>query len=240
MKSGSIILRFLWMPVSIAALLSITSLLVRGVNGLAHYLAPDGYEFGPGYLRGVEFVALTILACVSSVYLIAEIVDIFASSQRLSGLLFHFRFGPVVVLFLSSLITLGCDAAMIEISKYRIRQYVFDSGESTEPPQIKLFNNYRHWCGNGFSAQENYLYFDTASSGIDNEDPHVRARSLLMAADVRDFLNGGDPRFREYLRAACDDDDPIVYQTAETYLRDSNTSCSELESKQANKSFNIY
>lgn len=229
MKSGNIILRFLWMPVSITALLSITGLFVRGLNDLVYSLTSEGNEFFLDF-RGVRFVALTILACFSAVYLIAEIVSIFGTSQRLSRLLFHLRFGPGAVLILSSLITLACDAALIEVSKYQIRQYVFNSGQSTEPPQIKLFNNYRSWCGNGFSAWENYLYFDTASAGMTDEDPHVRARSLLMAAEVRDFLNGGDPRFREYLRSACDDDDTIVYQTAESYLRGSKSSCSQLAS----------
>ncbi len=31
-----------------------------------------------------------------------------------------------------------------------------------------------------------------ASEGINNENPYVRARSLLMTEEVRDWINGGD------------------------------------------------
>ena len=239
MKSGNIILRFLWMPISITALLNITYLFVHGLNEYIYFLTIDGAELMLDF-AGVQFVTFTILACVSSVYLVAEIVHIFGNSQRLSRLLLHLRFGPVVVIFLSSLITFACDAVMIEVSKFQIRQYIFHSGESIDPPDIKLFNNYRHWCGNGFSAWENYHYFDTASSGIEHEDPYVRARSLLMAARVRDFWNGGDPRFREYLRSACDDNDRVVYEVADGHLRQSKSSCSQLASRSSDKSFQIY
>lgn len=156
-----------------------------------------------------------------------EFIAYFSKNFRLKfrRLLTNLRYAPIAVLIFSGFAVAVYDAAMIAYSKHQIRNYIFNSSQSVAEPDFPLFNNYRHWCGNGASAWENYLYFETAAEGINDENPYVRARSLLMSAEVQDWINGGDERFDNFLAKSCTDSNQIVKTTAEKYLNDWHSGC---------------
>jgi len=158
-------------------------------------------------------------------HIIVEISAYFSKNFRFKRLLTNLRYAPIAIFIFSGFIVPIYDAGMIEYSKRQIRNYIYSASPTIEKPNFRLHNNYRHWCGNGASAQENYLYFNAASEGINNENPSIRARSLLMSADVQDWLNGGDKRFNVFLAKSCRDADRIVWSAAENYLNDRNLSC---------------
>jgi hypothetical protein len=223
--STLVVFRFLWIPLSAVILLRLLSTAATAVNVIAYSLTEDNFNLWLRFAE-LEFVVLVVVIIVALAHLGFEIAELVGEGCSGRRLLSHFRFGPLAV-FTVFLITVPIfDLAMIEISRYQIRSYVYDSGDSLSKPDMRPHNNYRHWCGNGVSATEEYLYFDTAAEGIADEDPYVRARSLLATAEVRDFFNGPDPRFKEYVKAACRDTNGIVVETAESLLSRSNLSCS--------------
>ncbi len=121
-----------------------------------------------------------------------EITAYLSKNFTYKRLLTNLRYAPIAILVVSGIVVLTYDAGMIAYSKQQIRNYIFNDSQLIVKSDFRLHNNYRHWCGNGASAYENYLYFDVASEGINNENPYVRARSLLMTEEVRDWINGGD------------------------------------------------
>ena len=230
MKSNStlVVFRFLWIPISSIIFFQLLWTAARELNSIAYYITEDNFEL---WLRFSEIELIVLIGAVlfSLAHLGFEISALVGEGVPGHRLLSHFRFGPLAV-FAVFLITVPIfDLAMIEVSRYQIRSYVYNSGDSFSKPDIRPHNNYRHWCGNGASANEEYLYFDTAAEGIDDDDPYVRARSLLATADVRDFFNGPDPRFKQYVKAACRDTNAIVVETAEGLLARSNLSCSKAD-----------
>lgn len=125
-------------------------------------------------------------------HIIFEITAYLSKNFTYKRLLTNLRYAPIAILVVSGIVVLTYDAGMIAYSKQQIRNYIFNDSQLIVKSDFRLHNNYRHWCGNGASAYENYLYFDVASEGINNENPYVRARSLLMTEEVRDWINGGD------------------------------------------------
>ena len=227
MKSNTILvaLRLLWIPISSLILFRLLSTAAGELNSIAHSLTEDNFNLWLRYSE-IELVVVTGVLIFALFHLGFEIAALVGESYGGRRLLSHFRFGPLAG-FAVFLITVPIfDLVMIEISRYQIRSYVYRSGDSVSKPVIELHTNYRHWCGNGASANRESLYFNTAAEGIADDDPYVRARSLLATADVRDFFNGPDPRFKEYVKAACLDTNAIVLATAEGLLSRSNLSCS--------------
>jgi len=227
MKVGLIIktlARILWVPVNALALLQLTFLFASSINSLLYNFRVDTDEIWLNY-QTIEIALLSFVACTASLHLVLEVAAI--SNWRVAGsrLLTHLRYGAVVVIFLYIVVLLIFDVAMIQVSKYKISSYVFQSSMSLSKPDFYLHNDYRGWCGNGISAREEDLYFDTAASGHSESDPYVRARSLLMMANVRDFFNGPDPRYYEYLKAGCVDKDDVVRSTTKEILVGSRFSC---------------
>lgn len=223
-RLATLFLRLLWIPISGFFLFHIAATFIRSINHLAYYLTEDSIDLWLDF-KGVELVVLVTCALTISVYILLEIVGCFKADLSRSNTLKHLRYGPIAVSFLSVLIVTLFDIGMIEYSKYQIRSYVFSMGESIERPELDLHNDYRHWCGNGASARENDLYFTTAISGMDHENPYVRSRSLLMSSRVQDWLNGGDQRFRDNMLLACKDGNPVVQRTIAELLERSNSSC---------------
>jgi hypothetical protein len=220
--------RFLWIPISAIILFRLLSTAATAANGIAYALTEDNFNLWLRFSE-LELVVLAGVIMFALAHLGFEISALVGEGFPGRRLLSHFRLGPLAV-FAVFLITVPIfDLAMIEVSRYQIRSYVYRSGDSVSKPELRPHNNYRHWCGNGASATEEYLYFNTAAEGIADDDPHVRARSLLATADVRDFLNGPDPRFREYIKAACRDTNAIVVGTAEALLSRSNLTCSKAD-----------
>jgi hypothetical protein len=220
--------RFLWIPISAVIFFRLLSTAATAVNGIAYALTEDNFNLWLRFSE-LELVVLGVVVMFALAHLGFEIAELVSDGYSGRRLLSHFRFGPLAV-FAVFLITVPIfDLAMIEISRYQIRSYVYRSGNSVSKPELRPHNNYRHWCGNGASATKEALYFHTAAGGIADDDPYVRARSLLATADVRDFLNGPDPRFRDHVKAACRDTSGIVVETAEALLSRANLTCSKAD-----------
>lgn len=225
-KGFIFLLRLLLIPVSAMFALILFTQIGDFLNSILYDLTEDSYQI---YLKYNTRETLTqwIFIFWLAVYLILETALFFQNNFRFNRLLTHFRYAPFAIIFFSCVIVFVFDLAMIEYSKWEIRNYVFSKSETVVEPDFRLHNNYRHWCGNGAVAQENYLYFETASEGGNDENPYVRSRSLLMSADVQNLFNGGDERFNRLLAKSCSDSSSVVRDAAEQYLIKSDRNCQQ-------------
>src|SRR5688500_694004 len=222
-----LIARILFIPVTGVFVFLVFTQFAKSLNDIIYSLTEDSsyHIFLRFDTRDKVVFWLSVCWIISNIVL--EIVAYFSENFRFRfpKLLTNLRYAPIVGFILSWFLILIYDAGRIEYSKQQIRNYIFADSQSIKKPDFPLYNNYRHWCGNGAIAQENYLYFGTASEGINDENPYVRARSLLMSSEVNNFFNGGDERFENFLANSCRDSDQIVREAAESYLNDRNSTC---------------
>jgi hypothetical protein len=130
-------------------------------------------------------------------------------------LLTHLRYGPIFTLVFSIAASIASDLFLIQYSRWQIVRYIHSDAPVTETPTLKLHNNYRGWCGNGYSAHEYYLYGDTPAAYIDDPDPATRARALQASMYVYDWLNQpNDGPSITALKKATADPDPMVRDVA--------------------------
>ena len=222
-----LIWRLLWIPFSAAVLFFLLSGIFRDVNNILNILAEDGYGLAiPFEFRERLVLALSVFASLA--HLILELAAFSKGRSFGSRVLAHLRYGPVMIHVLALATVIAFDAVMIEVSRQQIRNYVYSASTIVDKPEFgSLHNNDRGWCGNGWSATYEYLYYPTASAGMSDPDPAVRTRSFLASAQVRDLLNGS-PRFRLDTQAACRDESELVRQTVENHLSGSKTSCEKI------------
>ncbi len=189
-------------------------------NLILRYFENDYQTFRQYQFVFYLFPILSLLWLLS--HLTIEILNHRKPDYRFDIFLKHFRNAPLAVLVSSILITFAFDFGMIEYSKWKIKNYVFDETKNLEIPHLALHNDYRGWCGNGYFANTSYLYYDTASEQLNNENPNIRARALLVTNEVADIFNGTDrQRFKIVLTAACKDSSETVRETAESVLTNS-------------------
>jgi len=185
---------------------------------LAGTLSPLGFLlfgsiFGGSNIRGSVWVVA--LCSWLSAWAALEILAFRRRRNSPSRLLTHLRYAPMAVLVIFVAVVLAYDEAMILRSKWEIRQYVYSNQSPETAKSFDLHNNYRGWCGNGYSAAIYDLYADTAAEGFDSPDPAVRARSLRASIEVHDWLNGvSDGPFPKLIERAGNDPDPIVRKIA--------------------------
>lgn len=220
-KHLKLVLTFLWMPFSLAVFGYLISIFRYGIDSI---FGNSIYDLNLSETINFIFLLLSVVTGVT--YLVFEIRS--AIGKPSYRILTHFRFGPIAIAAIFTILLITFDYAMIEYSKYKLSQYVFNSVNSVTKPDLTLHNDYRGWCGNGFWSRENSLYFDTASSGITDENEFVRARSLLASSKVNNWGNGGDRRFDKALYNACSDRSEVMRDVAESILSDSNSSCKML------------
>lgn len=128
-----------------------------------------------------------------------------------SRVLRHLRYAPLAILACFIVAAFSYDQAMIQYSRWEIRRYIHGDLPPEIPPDFDLHNDYRGWCGNGYSAHMYALYGDVAVSEYDAADPLVRARALQASVAVYDWLNGStEGAFYELLSRAEHDPDPHV------------------------------
>lgn len=136
-------------------------------------------------------------------------------------LLTHLRYGPIAVLVLSIATILATDHLLIQYSRWELARWIQGAPTGIELQSLKLHNNYRGWCGNGWSANEYYLYGDTAAAYIDDPAPAIRARALQASVYVYDWSNEpSDGPIITALRKATTDSDPMVRDIAAQLLHD--------------------
>src|SRR5215204_2033530 len=220
-------LRSLLIPVSGLFFLNEFELLSRSVNDIVFDFSY--HLFGtPIYLTlntrlDVVFAFFTAWMLL---HVCLEAAAAFGSNFRFHRVLQTLRYAPLGVFFLATAVVIVYDQAMIEYSKRGIRNYVYNSSTSVVKPDVYLHNNYHGWRASGYPEQEKYLYFKTASEGIESENPNIRARSLLMSARIQDWNLGSDAKFENLLAKSCADSASSVRDTAENYLyRRQNSSC---------------
>ncbi len=117
----------------------------------------------------------------------------------------HLCYGPLAVSFLFLTIVLSYDNLMIQHSRWKVRQYIHSGSAPTLRPELYLHNDYRGWCGNGFSQRLGELYDDIAVEEFKNPDPQVRAHALQASLAIFDL---------ELLAKAHRDEDPVVRKIA--------------------------
>ena len=219
-----LIARILFVPLTGIFVFLLFTQFGDSLNDVIYNLTKDNY---PIFLRFDTREQLIFWVSVSWIitHIIFEITAYLSENFRYIRLLTNLRYAPIVILVFSGIVVLSYDVGMIAYSKQQIRNYIFSDSNSIVEPDFRLYNNYRHWCGNGALAYENYLYFDTASEGINNTNPYVRARSLLMTREVQDSINGGDERFDNFLANGCHDSNAIVQSVTEDILNKSESSC---------------
>ena len=216
--------RILLIPVAGFFAFTLFAQFVKSLSDAVYFLLGDDYlEYVDAGALRASVVGATAVWVAALAHL--ETANRLNENFKYRRLLTSFRYAPVAVLFLSGLITIFFDLGMIEYSKLKIRNYVYAGSGSLEEPDFPLHNNYRHWCGNGAIAQENYLYFETAAEGVGDRNPHVRARSLMMTDKVSNWLNGGDHRFDRFLTDACRDEAPTVREVADSVMRKRGADC---------------
>jgi hypothetical protein len=176
-------------------------------------------------MQFVGYFFLTFIVLWILTLLIAEILVFCKKIPTNSNLLKNLRFAPIAIYFIALFVVPITDFMAIQHSKYKIKNYVYSDTRSVKEPNVNLHNSYRGWCGNGHSSWINQTYFETASAGFNHKNPYVRAKSLLMASEVQDWLNGGDERFDNFLEKSCRDEDELVRKTADRYLNGSNSNC---------------
>jgi hypothetical protein len=222
--------RLLTVPLGAIFLIQLLTVTADSLNNVAYALTENTYGL---YLRydTREMLVFCVFVVLVVLQVTLEIASFSSSRIAASRILFHLRYGPIAVLFLSTVFVIMLDLALVEVSKYQVRSYVYQNSISLEPPDLTLHNDYRGRCGNGVSARENYLYFEAASSGAHDPDPYVRSRSILMSSRVQNWMNGGDPRFDEMIAEACSDTNEVVKQTVDNYLTDRSSSCDNLRYK---------
>jgi hypothetical protein len=226
-KTKSFIARLLFVPVNGLFAFAFFAHLGKSLNDLIYNLTENNYLIFLRFDTRDTVIFWTAASWIAA-HLIFETIQFLSSNFRYKKLLTNLRYAPVMILIISGFAVVSYDAGMIAYSRQQIRNYIYNDSQLVIEPDISLHNNYRSWCGNGFFAQENYLYFDTASEGINDENPFVRSRSLIMMSEVRDWINGGDKRFDDHLANSCRDPDALVRNTAEVLLNDSDSSCQRL------------
>ena len=147
------------------------------------------------------------------------------SARRLAHptpkVLTHLRYGPIAVVVFSIITCLASDMFLIQYSKWQLVRWIHSDAPVTATPEFRLHNNYRGWCGNGFGANEYYLYGSTPAAYIDDADPAVRARALQASMYVYDWMNEpADGPSIEALKKATTDSDPTVRHIAAKFRAD--------------------
>lgn len=169
----------------------------------------------------VWFVALLTL----------EVLWLRRKQKMFPRLLTHLRFAPLAVFTSFFAVTVLLllfnastertartyyDAVNIQLSKHKIRAYVYGNTPPEQDVTLYLFND-AGGCLNGMVAREAELYRATAQEGLSSSDAAVRARSLRASIQVYDSLQGGDISFAQ---KAAQDEDLQVKQIAMKFLDD--------------------
>jgi hypothetical protein len=223
---SKLIARILFIPVNAFILYILIGQLRRDVSNLTYFF----FDERSGVYEKISpfFSVFTVIFFVWIIsHFVLEIAAYFKKQNTISYWLKHLRYAPTAVLIFSIFITISFDMGMIANSKRQIRNFVYDDSQPIEYPEFALHNDYRGWCGNGYISHRSYLYLDTATEGLNNENPQVRARALLMTYKVADlFFNGTDrEQFDEVLRKSCLDSSSIVVKTAEDVLKEAESNC---------------
>lgn len=158
-------------------------------------------------------------------HLCLEIKYFYKSGLITSYWLKHLRYGAISAILISIPVTILFDLGMVEHTRWKISNYVYQNSTDITKPDIRLHITDRGWCGNGIAANIKELYSPIASSGFDSEDPSVRLRSLIISHDVNGIFSGSNPIYDDLMLQACRDKDIQVRAMADSLLQDSRSSC---------------
>ena len=178
----------------------------------------------PWYMRERVLMVATLAWVVPLVVL--EILWLLGKRNPFPKTLTHLRYAPIGIMLFFTASVIIFDQAMVQYSRYQIRSYVYGETPPNADVWLNLHNTNRGWCGNGHSATIYSLYSETSAEGFSSADPEVRARSTRASLQVYDWLNGTcDGPFPELIRRAEIDEDPLVREMAEKFLKDRHNFC---------------
>ncbi|MEZ5428508.1 MAG: hypothetical protein R2747_19715 [Pyrinomonadaceae bacterium] len=231
-EKEKLIARLLFVPVNGLFTVLLFPPLGNSINNVLYRLTGSNFQFFLRVDTRKTVVFWLIIGWISA-HLAFELGNFLFRNFKFQRTLKHLRYSSMAIFILSASMVPAFDQAMIAYSKMQIRNYVFSNSGSVEKPDQILYNDYRHWCGNGAIAREEDLYLGTALEGVDSQKPEIRARSLLMAFMVRDWINGSKPKImQQALAKTCQDADLMVRDLAENYLNSRSSNCRELLSNQ--------
>lgn len=175
-------------------------------------------EFDPG---------LWLLGGWLVVWLLCElIVYRRGACGKRSLLLLHLRYAPLAIYVFFLIWLMPSEQLMIEYSRRQITRYVYSDAPPQIEPEFELYNDYKGWCGNGFTAHKYSLYGHTAAAGFKSDDPQVRARAFQATRLAYDWLNEpAECPFIEVLRKARVDPDPLVRKLAADHCAEMYINC---------------
>ena len=184
---------------------------------LLRSLGASSYEEWYWYDLAFKVRVITVVLWIAT-WALLELRNVTRAGRPTPKLLTHLRYGPIAILVFSVATILASDFLLIQYSRWQLVRWIHSDAPVTEKFSLKLHNNYRGWCGNGFSANEYGLYGDTAAAYIDDADPAIRARALHASMYVYDWLNKpNDGPSIVALKKATSDPDPIVRDIAAQY-----------------------
>lgn len=220
-----LILRLLFVPVTLFFVFQLFAQFGKSLNDLIYNLTEDSYEIFLRFDTRDKVVFWISLSWII-MHIFFEIYAYYSKNFRFKRTLTNLRYAPIAVFFISLFVVPIYDLGMIAYSRHQIRNYIFSDSQTTEKPDLRLHNDYRHWCGNGAMGRYKDLYFDTAIEGIDSEDPKVRVRSMLLADDVLDWLNERESeKLDKILIKSCKDPDTEVKRISEDFLHWRESDC---------------
>lgn len=222
------ILSLIWIPFSACFLLQNIRILIVGLQNLIFYYLKSDLQIGENWEMVIllNFFSIFFFGWVIS-HLLLEFINFFKPHRGWKYGLKHLRFAPLATYFFALIIIPVFDFGMIQYSKFEINLYIYNSSQMVEKPHLVLHNDYRSFCLNANSGKESWLYYNVASAGLNDENPYVRSRSLLATYQVSDWFNGGRAGFEYSLSKSCQDESPLVRQTAQSILENRESSCNK-------------
>jgi hypothetical protein len=178
---------------------------------VSRFLGASYEEDWYSYYDLVSKLRLSIAALWMATWALLELRNIMRAGRPTPKLLTHLRYGPIAILIFSVATTVASDFFLIQYSRWQMVRWIHSDAPVTEKFSLRLHNNYRGWCGNGFSANEYYLYGDTAAAYIDDANPAIRARALQASMYVYDWLNkpNDGPSIAALKKATSDPDSKV-------------------------------
>jgi hypothetical protein len=168
-------------------------------------------------------------------YSICAFASRYKNAASRANFLHHLRYGPMAAFALFLLFVPVAEWEAIEKSKAKIRDYVENGSASTAGPYQSLYVRELQDYFNEYDSPEYKIYAETASEGLQSDNPMARVRALKMSRRFYDWERSpARSPFIEALRQGRDDEDLIVREEANEYIKEICDRCA------LNKDLNCY
>ena len=170
----------------------------------------------PFWRLRVEDETLVIAIGWTMAWAIFEIIWLLRRQSSNPRLLTHLRWGPAAVLLICIGVVASYDNIRIYQSRQAIKNYIhYGSYSDSEFEELRLYNDYRGWCGNGGVAAYYENYIDSGIEGFQSDSPAVRLRALKFSHRLS--FGSTDDRYDKLIDRALTDSDLAVANLACDY-----------------------